>query len=215
MAQTNSTKSAVRNPAGPKTSAPPVRERLIASAARLFAEKSFGGVSVRDICKDAGTSINMIHHYFGNKEGLRDAIVAQFDENVYLVPMRLLESPAASREDLAARLLLTFETTLEACLRERDVMMVVIREQAPLATLDAFQAQFVAFLEAAKAEGYVRETLECSLISGAMLDRIIAQAQYAPYIKASSGIDVANDAGYRAAWCRANLDLFLHGMLAD
>ena len=44
----------------------PAREWLILAAARLFAAKSFDGVSVREICKEAGTGINMIHHYFGN-----------------------------------------------------------------------------------------------------------------------------------------------------
>jgi AcrR family transcriptional regulator len=49
---------------------PPVRDRLIASGTALFAEKGFDGVSVPEICKHAHTTMNMIHHYFGNKEGL-------------------------------------------------------------------------------------------------------------------------------------------------
>ncbi|NRB00575.1 MAG: TetR/AcrR family transcriptional regulator [Rhodobacteraceae bacterium] len=193
---------------------PPARDRLIAAAAELFAEKSYGGVSVREICKKAGTGINMIHHYFGNKDGLLEAIANQFDEKVYAVPLRLLAAPAKSRDDLISRIELLFETTLEACLAQRNVMMVVIREQSQLSTLVAYQTAFVGFLEDAKSKGFIREGLESEMISGAMLDRIISQVQYAPWIKESTGYDIESDASYRQDWCRASVDLFLNGVLA-
>ena len=193
----------------------PPRERLILAASMLFAERGFGGVSVREICKAAGTGINMIHHYFGNKEGLLEEIVRQFDVRVYAVPLRLLEKPARSRDDLTARMELLFETTLEACLAERDLLMVVLREQAALETLNAFQDGLVSFLEAAKDQGLVRDGLDAPMISGAMLDRIVSQVQFAPWIMRASGVDIANDADYRQRWCRSNVDLFLHGILAD
>ena len=205
------TKTAAPAPAAEK----PARDRLIEAAAELFAEKSFGGVSVREICKKAGTGINMIHHYFGNKEGLLDAIIKQFDVNVYAVPMRLLASPAKSRDDLSARIELVFETTLEACLAERPLLIVALREQAELQTLLAFQDRLVSFLEEAKGVGLVRESLDCAMISGAMLDRIISQVQFAPWIKKTSGVDIANDAAYRRDWSRASVDLFLNGILAQ
>ena len=190
-----------------------VRERLIDAASRLFAQNGFGGVSVRDICKSAGTSINMIHHYFGNKQGLLDAIVHKYGENVYVVPLRLLASPARSPEDLSARIEMLLETTLEACLRDREVMMVALREQAELPPLTAFQKALVVFLEDAKRNGIVREALDTEMISGAMLDRIVAQAQYAPWIKLTTGVDVVADDAYRRRWCLANADLFLNGFL--
>jgi len=202
-----------RSPAGDGSHRPPARERLIAAAARLSAAKGFDGVSVREICKEAGTGINMIHHYFGNKDGLHDAIAARFDESVYVVPLRLLEMPARSRDDLCARLELVIQTTLEACLAERATMMMALREQLQLATLTAFLDRLVKFLEEAQALGIVRAQVDTSMISGAILDRIINQVQFAPWIKASTGLDIAADAAYRGRWCRSNLDLFLHGLL--
>ena len=192
----------------------PARARLLATAAKLFAEKSFGGVSVREICKEAGTGINMIHHYFGNKDGLLEAIVAQYDEGVFAMPMRLLATPARSSDDLCARMELVFETTLESCISHRDVMMVVLREQKQLKMLDAFQAAFVAFLDEAKTLGIVRAELDSAMVSGAMLDRVVSQVQFAPWIKDTYGIDIATDAEYRSRWSRGNVDLFLNGMLA-
>ena len=46
----------------------PSKERLMSSGAALFSEKGYAGVSVREICKHAKTSMNMIHHYFKNKD---------------------------------------------------------------------------------------------------------------------------------------------------
>jgi AcrR family transcriptional regulator len=49
-------------------------ERILLAASRLFAEKGFANVSVRDICREAGTTAPVIYYYFGNKKGLFDAV---------------------------------------------------------------------------------------------------------------------------------------------
>lgn len=49
-------------------------ERILAAAARLFAEKGFANVSVRDICRETRTSAPVLYYYFGNKKGLFDAV---------------------------------------------------------------------------------------------------------------------------------------------
>ena len=46
------------------------REKLIASAERLFADRGFDGVSVRDIAKAAGVNSALVGYYFRGKEGL-------------------------------------------------------------------------------------------------------------------------------------------------
>lgn len=60
------------------------KERLLAVAMRLFAEKGFDGVTVRDISAAAGVSVGLINHHFGSKEGLREAVdryfLSQFEE---------------------------------------------------------------------------------------------------------------------------------------
>lgn len=49
-------------------------ERILQAAASLFAEKGFANVSVRDICKEAGTTAPVIYYHYGNKKGLFDAV---------------------------------------------------------------------------------------------------------------------------------------------
>jgi len=52
----------------------PTAERILQAAARLFAEKGFANVSVRDICKATGTTAPVIYYHFGSKKGLFEAV---------------------------------------------------------------------------------------------------------------------------------------------
>jgi TetR/AcrR family transcriptional regulator len=49
-------------------------QKLLQVASKMFAEKGFANVSVRDICREAGTTAPVIYYYFGNKKGLFDAV---------------------------------------------------------------------------------------------------------------------------------------------
>ncbi|HEX3345014.1 MAG TPA: TetR family transcriptional regulator [Polyangiaceae bacterium] len=52
------------------------RQRMLAAAVELFAEKGLGSTSVRDVAGAAGVSLAMVHHYFGGKDELYDACIA-------------------------------------------------------------------------------------------------------------------------------------------
>ena len=191
----------------------PTRDRLLTSGAVLFAERGFGGVSVREICDHARTSLNMIHHYFGSKKGLLDAIVEQFSSEVFAIPMRLLDTPARSKDDFGSRIEMLFGATLDAYIEQREVMMVVVREQADPGALPEYMSRFAAFLEEAKKTGFVRNELDSDMITGFMLDRILNQVQFAPWIKRNYGIDLLTDADYKKRWCKSNLDVFMNGIV--
>ena len=47
-----------------------VRKALISAAARCFAERGIGAVSVREIAKEAGVNHGLVHRHFGSKDGL-------------------------------------------------------------------------------------------------------------------------------------------------
>ena len=158
--------------------------------------------------------MNMIHHYFGSKEGLLGAVVGQLSTQVFVVPMRLLEGEPRSREDFLYRMELLFQTTLEAYIQQRDVLAVAIREQAELPPMREYMERFGEFIESAREQAIVRQELDWSMISGAMLDRILNQVHFAPFIKKTFGIEVLTDREYQRKWSKANLDLFLHGFLA-
>ena len=52
------------------------KEKLLAAAPRLFAEKGFAGVSIRQLAEAAGVNSAMISYYYGGKEGLYEAVLA-------------------------------------------------------------------------------------------------------------------------------------------
>jgi TetR/AcrR family transcriptional regulator len=49
-------------------------EKILQVASRLFADKGFANASVRDICRETGTTAPVIYYYFGSKKGLFDAV---------------------------------------------------------------------------------------------------------------------------------------------
>jgi len=191
----------------------PTKERLVHSGAILFGEKGYAGVSVREICKHANTSMNMIHHFFESKEGLLNVIVNRFSENVFSVPNTLLENTPRSKEDFISRIEMIFETTLDAYIKERVTLLVVMKEQPNSQAMVDYRDLFVSFMGRCKRKGFVRKKLDSEMITGFMIDRILNQVQYAPWIKDATGDDLLNDTQYKKRWCKANLDLLLHGLL--
>lgn len=57
------------------------REAVLAAAERLFAEQGFAKTSLRDISCASGVSHPLIHHHFGSKEGLCQAVKRRLVEN--------------------------------------------------------------------------------------------------------------------------------------
>ena len=56
------------------------RERLLKAAARLFADRGFNKVTVRDICRAARANVAAVNYHFGDKLGLyRDVLQSAID----------------------------------------------------------------------------------------------------------------------------------------
>lgn len=51
------------------------REQILDAAARLFAEKGYGGTGVREISAAAGVALSMINYYFGSKQGVLEELL--------------------------------------------------------------------------------------------------------------------------------------------
>jgi AcrR family transcriptional regulator len=55
----------------------PARERVLEVACELFAEASFHGTHLREICKRAGTNVAGVCYHFQSKEGLYQAVMME------------------------------------------------------------------------------------------------------------------------------------------
>jgi AcrR family transcriptional regulator len=62
------------------------RERLLDAATRLFSERGFRGVTVRDLCRDAKANLAAVNYHFGDKLGLYREVVATALEDVQVDP---------------------------------------------------------------------------------------------------------------------------------
>ena len=56
------------------------RRAILDAAEELFASKGFAGASMRALARCAGVSQALIHHHFGTKSGLYDAVKCRFAE---------------------------------------------------------------------------------------------------------------------------------------
>jgi AcrR family transcriptional regulator len=87
------------------------RKKLFASAERLFAERGFNGVSVRDIANDAGVNSALVGYYFGGKQGLLSEVYTRHCTPLNQERMRLLKQFSQSKAGP------TLEHVLEAFIR--------------------------------------------------------------------------------------------------
>ena len=81
-----------------------VRERILAAALRVFAEKGYRGTTIRAVAAAAGVDPALVHHYFGTKDDLfLAALEMPVDPRELLAPV-MAQGPDGAGE----RLLRTF-----------------------------------------------------------------------------------------------------------
>ena len=77
------------------------RARLLHAAARLFAERGYARVTVRDICKKARANVAAVNYHFGGKDGLYRAVMRHAMETMHATTVDASEAgrglPAAER----------------------------------------------------------------------------------------------------------------------
>ena len=60
----------------------PTRERILDAAERLFAQRGFHGVSIRDITGAAEVDVALANYHFGSKQGLLEAVFLRRAEDL-------------------------------------------------------------------------------------------------------------------------------------
>ncbi len=84
------------------------QETLLNAAEEVFLEKGFGNTSITDISKRAGITKSLVHHYFGSKEGLWNAVKERRFNYYADVQMEMLENQAPSKDLLRDSMILYF-----------------------------------------------------------------------------------------------------------
>jgi AcrR family transcriptional regulator len=100
-----------------------VRERLLESAARHFAERGLGGANINRISVDAGYAKGTVYNYFESKEQLFGAVLAVgSEETVTRYRARAVQGP------VAAHLTALLEEDVALVREHEDFMKAFLRE---------------------------------------------------------------------------------------
>lgn len=89
------------------------RERILNTAQRLFAQKGFDKVNLRELTKEANTHLAAVNYYFGTKDQLLVALVKRASDTIGAERDQLLQE--ALSQDLSVRA--RVEVILKALLR--------------------------------------------------------------------------------------------------
>ncbi|MGR3636692.1 MAG: hypothetical protein ACU0BK_12330, partial [Shimia sp.] len=156
-------------------------------------------------------SSTMIHHYFGNKEGLFNAIIDEFTAATFDVPLRLISKPPKTAEEMRLRLEMFISETFRALISQAVVFRILVRESRGFVGGARYHEGFAGYLRAAQDAGFVDAELEVELITGMVLDRLGNQIMYAATFK-GDGKTVLNDEAYAEEWLAANTRVLLFGL---
>ena len=158
-------------------------EKILAVASKMFAEKGFANVSVRDICRETGTTAPVIYYYFGSKKGLFDAVARkQISMGDFIGKLSKASSATDSRtglESFISTYLSSFpEHTFDIGLYMRDSATLDKRSaQIVSEDLERIRSLAVGLVEMSMANGIFRKTdskLATDCLLG-MLNRVIFQ----------------------------------------
>jgi len=79
------------------------RARILQAAFDLFVEKGFAAVTMRELAEGSGVTKSLIHHHFGTKEELWDAVKEQAFARYYEGQKEDLERADGSDTDLLSK----------------------------------------------------------------------------------------------------------------
>ena len=148
--------------------------RIQQAAAKLFASRSFETVSTRAIAKEAGVDAALIHHYFGSKEGLFQAVLNAAIRPEQLEALVVSESP----EDWGRQLVRAADkvwTSPAAPALKAVVRRVLVGHEGVLREFvtRSLLNRFLSHIEGPETERRLRASLIGSQMSGLVIARHI------------------------------------------
>ena len=159
---------------GRRTGDSGTREAILAAARESFGSAGYGGTTIRGVARAAGVDPALVHHFFGNKDGLfAAALELPFD------PVMLLRGLLAEGLDgLGERIARTFLTTWDATPGQGPMLAMIrsaVTDEKAAASLRGFLTR-VLFIPLADAAGSDRPELRANLVGSQMVG--LAMARY-------------------------------------
>lgn len=192
---------------------------LLEAAKKLFADKGFDGVSVKDICDKAGVNVSLVSYHFGSKEGLFNACLEKFGQERLKFAEMLLKDEPKSREDFRQRIKMFTENFVAAHLEEPEVSSILQRECGNTQSLasDLFKSVFlksfeylVKFTAKAQKNKYFRSDLDPLICAGMYFGSFVHLLRVAPMLKEFYGHSLT-DKKFQSKVIEQALSIFLEG----
>jgi AcrR family transcriptional regulator len=190
--------------------------RIVAAATSLFAVKGFKGVSIKDISETAGVNIAAVNYHFNSKENLFLHIIEQFLSELFVSARKTLVSPI-NAVDLNVRLEIFVRQTIEAIIRQPDVISIIQREMARSnsifqKTILKHRESLIIFLHEAKTNGLIAPDVDASFAAEYLMGQI-AQASRRDSIKKDLFGRTPAAEKFRDHWIQQTLRLFFGGIM--
>jgi AcrR family transcriptional regulator len=120
------------------------RERLLSTATRLFAERGFAKVTVREICRSARANVAAVNYHFGGKHGLYDRVVRSAIETMQGTTSAIQEAGAGRPAGEQLTLYVSIFLRRVVAARDSWIHQLMVRELSdPTPALDLVLAQVV------------------------------------------------------------------------
>ena len=155
--------------AGGKASRPPVKERLLHVATRLFARHGFEGTSVQDIVDAAGVTKGAMYHYYGSKDDLLYEVYHQLLGMQTAHLEEIAAGPGTPEERLRAAasdvVITTLENLDDGIVFFRSLHMLPEEKQAQVrAERRLYQEKFRALVDEGVAAGIFRSDISSDIV---------------------------------------------------
>jgi TetR/AcrR family transcriptional regulator len=148
------------------------RERLLAAATSLFAEKGYAGTAVQGIVARAGVSKPVLYYYFESKAGIFKAILDRATQMQEDLLMEIMETPGTALE----RFILIYRSIYEGAAEYPDLFRLIHNllfgppDAVPSYDLMGFHRRMLNAIQIIYAEGVSRhEVIETESDEVAML----------------------------------------------
>jgi len=190
-----------------------IRERLVDAARARFLREGVDGAALREIARDAGTSLGIVVYYFPKKEDLFLEVVEAVYAPLLADVVRILEETTSTRERLRGVIL----RVAEASKKELDVVRLIAREAIGSTTLRRkilrrFMRGHVPHVMAALGEGVRRGELDSSIPVPVMLVVFVGMGILPQVVGRAAGSRLGIVFPGREAFANYSLDLFFRAM---
>lgn len=193
---------------------PDTRTRLLDAAERAFAEAGLAGARVNAIAAEAGANKAMLYYYFGDKEGLYNAVLERVFAQVSAVVAEVEASGAQGAEAQLRR----FSEGYAAILAEHPhlvrLMVRSLLDDAPAQTarlgprMREVVPRVAAAVSAGQARGELRAAVNPALVAPTLVGPLVFFELARPLVEAALG-----GAELREIWRRHAADVLFNGLL--